>query len=99
MFFQLAVLAVLAVSPFATYGVMKVKMDHAVSRADREAYKRGEKAGAAQAATKTLEAAQNTLNRAAEGERMAEPVPAEKQKLIELCNRSASCRDRKKGGV
>jgi hypothetical protein len=33
------------------------------------------------------------------GERAAEPAPADKTKLIELCNRSASCRDRKRGGV
>ncbi len=79
----------------AQYGVMKLQQIRHVSAAIEE----GKRIGAGSVAAKTTEAATETVAAVEAGERAAEPAPADKSKLIELCNRSASCRDRKRGGV
>jgi hypothetical protein len=86
---------VLAAAVPVTYGTMWVKREWAVS----VAYDKGKTDGAGTVAAKTTAAAAETVNAVEAGERAAEPAPADKTKLIELCNRSASCRDRKRGGV
>jgi hypothetical protein len=92
---QFYLIVVLAAAIPATYGTMWVKREWAVSAA----YKQGKIDGAGAVAAKTTEAATETVKAVEAGERSAEPAPADKTKLIELCNRSASCRDRKRGGV
>jgi hypothetical protein len=86
---------VLAAALPVTYGTMWVKREWAVSAALDE----GARIGAGSVAAKTTAAASETVNAVEAGERAAEPAPVDKTKLIELCNRSASCRDRKRGGV
>lgn len=86
------VAAVLAVSLPVTYGVMKLKQ----IRVAEASWNAGHKAGAGSVAAKTTEKAQETVQQVEQGERDAPAVSADRQKLIELCKKSASCRDRHK---
>ena len=86
--------AVLAIGAtfVGTYTVMKARQVQLVSAA----VDKGEKIGAGAAAAKAAEKAQDTVNKVAEGEAEAPAIPADRTALQELCNRSASCRDRKR---
>ena len=86
--------AVIAVSAtfVGTYTVMKARQVHLVAAA----VEKGEKSGAGVVAAETTKKAETTVAKVAEGEASASPVPDDKGTLRELCNRSASCRDRKR---
>lgn len=86
--------AVLAIGAtfVGTYTVMKARQVQLVSAA----VDKGEKIGAGAAAAKVAEKAQDTVNKVAEGEAEAPVIPADKIALQALCDRSASCRDRKR---
>lgn len=88
---QLYLMLALALSGPATYGVMWIKREIAV----KHAYDNGKKVGAEQAAAAINAASRERVTKFEEGQREAEPVPADKQRLIELCKRSASCRANK----
>ena len=85
------ILALVAALP-ATYGVMWVKRELAV----KAAYTQGQSAGAGQTAAATTKAAGKTVAAVAEGEAATPSVPADKAAIIALCQRSASCRERKR---
>lgn len=89
---QIWLILALAASGPATYGVMVLKQH----RIEVAAYASGKAAGAQMVAAATTASAQETVATVEQGERMAEVVPADKQKIIDLCKRSASCRDRSK---
>ena len=89
---QVWLIAALFAAIPATYGVMKVKM-HAVEIA---AYNSGKKVGEETVAAATTKAAREIVTAQAEGEASAAPVPADKAAIVALCQRSASCRERKK---
>lgn len=89
---QLYLMLALALSGPVTYGVMWVKRERAVA----VAYDKGHKAGAGSVAATVTEKASNTVAAVDAGEREAPAVSADRQKLIELCKKSASCRDRHK---
>jgi hypothetical protein len=77
-----------------TYVVMNIKRDQAIIKAHNVGYSEGHKIGAGAVAAETTASANQTIRDVEQGEREAEPVPADKAKIIELCKRSASCRDR-----
>ena len=85
------ILALLAAIP-ATYGVMAVKRQIAVSHA----YEAGKRVGEEIVAAATTAKAREIVTAQAEGEASAAPVPADKAAIIALCQRSASCRERKR---
>jgi len=85
------ILALLAAIP-ATYGVMTVKRQIAVSHA----YEAGKRVGEEIVAAATTAKAREIVTAQAEGEASAAPVPADKAAIIALCQRSASCRERKR---
>jgi hypothetical protein len=76
----------------ATYGVMKLKQ----IRVAEASWNAGHKAGAGSVAATTTQKAQETVSAVEQGERTAPAVSADRLKLIELCKKSASCRDRHK---
>lgn len=87
---QIVLFLVLLLAIPVTYGVMWAEKQIAVTRA----LARGEEIGkGAAAAAMTAKAAQ-TVADVQRGEAEAPPVPPERAKLLELCSRSASCRDR-----
>ena len=88
---QLYLILALAIATPATYGYMWVKQQVLVSNA----YENGKKVGAEQAAAAINKASRERVTQFEEGQREAEPVPADKQRLIELCKRHASCRANK----
>lgn len=83
---------VLALATPATYGVMWLKREWAVSAA----YKAGEKAGAATVAATVTAASGKRAEAFEEGWREPAPIPPERARIIELCAKSASCRDRRR---
>lgn len=85
------ILALLAATP-ATYGYMWVKQQVLVSRA----YEAGKRVGAEEVAAATNTKSRDVVAKVEEGEREAPVISPEKAKIIELCKRSASCRDRGK---
>ena len=85
------ILALIAAAP-ATYGYMWIKQQIVVAKA----FEQGKEAGAGSVAAKTTEKSASTVAAVAEGENEAPVISPEKAKLIQLCNRSASCRDRTK---
>ena len=87
---QLYLLMALAAGIPATYGVMWVKQQIAV----KHAYADGKRVGAEQVAATVAKAARERVAAVERGEREAETVPVEKAKIVDLCKRSASCRDR-----
>lgn len=89
---QLYLILVLAAATPITYGYMWVKQQVVVKRA----YDDGKTVGREEVAAATAATSRERVASVEEG--IAEPVviPAERQKLIELCNRSASCRSRTK---
>ena len=84
---------ILAIGMPVTYGVMKVKMHSAVSAA----YSKGVRDGKALAAAETTARSMATMRALEAGSDAAPDVPEDKAKIIDLCRRSASCRDRKRG--
>lgn len=88
---QLYLMLALAATGPATYGVMWIKREIAV----KHAYDSGKRVGAQEAAAAINEASRQRVASVEEGERTAEVVPADRAKIIEICKRSASCRDRK----
>lgn len=92
---QLYLMLALALSGPATYGVMWVKRERAVVAA----YNKGVTAGKEQAAAAVTQSSRETVSQVDAGERSAQPAPADLKKRQELCNRMASCRDRKQGGT
>lgn len=88
---QLYLILALAATGPATYGYMWVKQQIVV----KQAYDSGKKVGAEQAAVAINAASRDRVTQFEQGQREAEPVPADKQRLIELCKRSASCRANK----
>lgn len=88
---QLYLILALAATGPATYGYMWIKQQIVVKRA----YDDGKRVGAEQAAAEINRASRERVTRFEEGQREAEPVPADKKRLIELCMRSASCRANK----
>ena len=89
---QLYLILALAAALPATYGVMTVKRQIAVSHA----YEVGKRVGEETVAAATTKAAREIVTAQAEGEAAAAPVPADKAAIIALCQKSASCRERKK---
>jgi hypothetical protein len=87
---QLYLIAALVAALPVTYGVMSMKREFAV----KEAYITGVKAGQDQAAAAVTKSATETVVAVTQGEAEAPTVPPDKVKIIELCKRSASCRDR-----
>ena len=85
------ILALVAAIP-ATYGTMWVARERAV----KAAYESGKRVGAETVAATTTAASRERVAAVEEGERAAPAVPVEKQMLIDLCNKSASCRSRKR---
>lgn len=85
------ILALVAAIP-ATYGTMWVLRERAV----KVAYENGKRVGAEQVAATTTAVSRERVAAVEEGERAAPVVPAERQMLIDLCNKSASCRSRKR---
>lgn len=83
------ILALVAATPI-TYGVMWVKREIAV----KEAFNEGKKVGAETVAATVTKSSRETVTAVEEGERTAPVVSADRQKIIDLCKRSASCRDR-----
>ena len=85
------ILALVAALP-ATYGIMTVKRQIAVSHAYAEGRKVGEETVAAAATARSRE----IVAAVAEGEASTPAVPADKAAIMALCQRSASCRERKR---
>ena len=83
-------IVILAAATPATYGYMWTKQQYLV----HQAYKRGKVVGAEEVATGVNKEALETVRRALEGERQAPIIPTVKKELVDLCNKSASCRDR-----
>lgn len=89
---QRMLIAALCIALPVTYGTMMAKKAIEVELA----YKRGQEVGANTVSVATTKAAQTTVAEVEAGEREAPVVSPEKAKIIDLCNRSASCRDRKR---
>ena len=89
---QLYLILALVVAIPSTYGIMHLKMKIAVAHAFND----GQTAGAAQAAARVIESSQATVAAVIEGEAAAPIVSPEKAKIMELCQRSSSCRERVK---
>lgn len=87
---QVYLMLALALSGPATYGVMWIKREVAV----HHAYAEGLKVGKSQVAAATTAQAAVIVAEVQKGEAEAPVISPEKAKIIELCNRSASCRDR-----
>lgn len=87
---QIYLMIALALTGPATYGVMWLKREVAV----HHAYAEGLKAGKAQVAAATTAKSAEVVEDVQKGEAEAPVISPEKAKIIELCNRSASCRDR-----
>lgn len=85
------ILALVAAIP-ATYGVMWAKREVAV----KAAYETGKRVGTETVAATTTAASRERVAAVEEGERSAPVVPFERQMIIDLCNKSASCRSRKR---
>jgi hypothetical protein len=83
---------VLTLATPVTYGYMWVKNQIEITRA----IEKGEKIGEGRVAAATTKQSQETTQAVAEAESTALPAPRDKAKLQELCDRNASCRDRKK---
>lgn len=89
---QVWLIAALFAAIPATYGVMKVKM-HAVEIA---AYAAGKKVGEETVAAAVTASAREVVAATLAGEASAAPVPQQREAIVALCQRSASCRERKK---
>lgn len=73
----------------ATYAVTKIKAAWEI----QASYDKGVSAGKGMASASTVAAATETASAANEAE-AATPLPADKKAIIELCRKSASCRER-----
>jgi hypothetical protein len=90
----LILIAALSIALPVMYGTMSAKKAMEVERA----YSNGKKVGAETVAAATTEKANDVVRAVDEGEKSAPVVSPDKAKIIELCQRSASCRDRAKKG-
>jgi hypothetical protein len=89
---QIYLILALAAALPATIGVMTVKRQLAVAHA----YEAGKKVGEEIVAATITAKAREIVTAQAEGEASAAPVPADKAAIVALCQRSASCRERKR---
>lgn len=91
---QMILIAALSIAIPVVYGTMSAKKAIEVERA----YTNGKKVGAETVAAATTEKANDVVRAVDEGEKSAPAVSPDRAKIIELCQRSASCRDRMKKG-
>ena len=84
--------AVLTLATPVTYAVTKVNAERQI----RAAYADGKSAGMGASSTQTVASAGKTAAAERQAETDVPPVPTDRAKLIERCNRAASCRDRGK---
>ena len=89
---QLYLILALAAALPATIGVMTVKRQLAVAHA----YEAGKRVGEEIVAATITAKAREIVTAQAEGEASAPAVPADKAAIVALCQRSASCRERKR---
>lgn len=89
---QIYLMLVLAAAGPAVYGYMAVKQ----RIVEHRAYAAGERVGMATVAAATTAKATEIASAVAEGEALAPFVSVDKAVLQDLCDRSASCRDRKR---
>jgi len=103
---QIILIAVAVAAPFLTWGLSDLKAKWIdIPAAERTAADKATQA-AASACNGRIAAIQRQLDeKAAEARRLADeaeravgPTPVEKAELQDLCNRSASCRERLKPG-
>jgi len=85
------ILALVAAVP-STYGYMWIKQQVLVTRA----YESGKKVGREEVAAATNTKSRDVVASVESGEREAPIVDPARQKIVELCKRSASCRERGK---
>lgn len=85
------ILALLAAVP-STYGVMKMKQ----MRVEVAAFEAGKKVGAETVAATVSKQANDIIAAVSDGEATAPVVSAEKEAIAALCQKSASCRERKR---